>query len=103
MAFRSLFLAKSPDAEREKHRNVIETGKSVLHSVLVRNLEGAVDEYRTLSKKEKIDAIILCPGFTHGEVAELVKETGGKVTISISRSDGPGNGMIQEVFKRESF
>jgi stalled ribosome rescue protein Dom34 len=103
MAFKALFIAKSPDADRKEHRSIIESGKSVLHSVLVKNLEEAKEECRTFVKTEQIDAIVLCPGFTHSEVADIVKETDGKVSVSIARGDGPGSKIIQEVFKREGF
>jgi hypothetical protein len=36
MAFRVLFLAHAPDADPEKHRCIIETGKYKLYSLVVR-------------------------------------------------------------------
>jgi hypothetical protein len=103
MAFTTLFIAKSPDAEKKKHRSLIETGKTTLHSVLVKNLEEAKEECRALVKTDQIDAIILCPGFAHGDVADIVKETGGRVSVSIARGDGPSSRIVQEAFKREGF
>ena len=37
MAFKALFLAHAPDADYEKHSNVIDTGKYNLFTVVVKN------------------------------------------------------------------
>jgi hypothetical protein len=103
MAFKELFMANSKDAERLKHRSIIDTGKSVLHSVIVKNVEEAKEECRSYKDTEQVDAILLCPGFTHMEVAEILKETGGKISVSVARGDGPSSRIVQEAFKREGM
>ena len=103
MAFKTLFIAKSNDAERIKHRSVINTGKTVLHSVIVKNLEEAREECRSYRGENQIDAIVLCPGFTNMEVAEIMKETNGKVSVAVARGDGPSSKIVQEAFKREGM
>ncbi len=43
MAFRALFLAHAPDADREKHNSVIDTGKYKLFTVVVKSqVDGAL-------------------------------------------------------------
>ena len=41
MAFKTLFMAFAPDAEKEKHRSIIDTGKYRLLTVLVKNQDEA--------------------------------------------------------------
>ena len=101
MAFRVLFLAHAPDAEPEKHRCIIETGKYKLYSLVVRNQSQAVEECKKLVEEEGIHSIILCPGFAHRSVAEIVDATGGNVVVSVARADGPSSRLSAEIRKRE--
>jgi len=43
MAFKALFLAHAPDADKEKHRSIIDTGKYRLFTVAVRNQAEAME------------------------------------------------------------
>jgi len=54
-------------------------------------------------EKEKIDAIMLCPGFTHTDVSELFQALGGKVSVNVSRGDGPSSQIAVPVIQREFF
>jgi len=101
MAFRVLFLAHASDADPEKHRSVIETGKYKLYSLVVRNQSQAVEECKKLVAEESIHSIILCPGFTHGNVAEIVEAVGRNVVVSVARGDGPSSRLSAEIRKRE--
>jgi len=101
MAFKVVFLAHAPDAEPEKHRCVIETSKYKLWSVVVRNQAQAVEVCRTLVKEEGIHSILLCPGFAHRDVAEIVEAAGKRVAVSVARGDGPSSRVSREVRKRE--
>lgn len=89
MAFKTLFLAHAPDADCEKHRNVIDTGKYGLFTVVVKSQSEAIKVSKELYEKEKINAILLCPGFTHKDVAELFQEFDGKVSVNGARAMFP--------------
>ena len=103
MAFKALFLAHAPDADYEKHNHVIDTGRYKLFTVVVKNQIEAIKVSKNLYENEKIDAIILCPGFTHNDVSELFNELEGKVSINVSRGDGPSNRISLPVIQREYF
>jgi hypothetical protein len=103
MAFKTLFLAHAPDADYEKHQSVIDTGKYKLWTFVVKNQEEAIKVSKRIYKKEKIDAIILCPGFTHGDVSELFQALEGKVSVNVARGDGPSSKISQSVIKKEYF
>jgi hypothetical protein len=103
MAFKALFLSHAPDADYEKHNHVIDTGRYKLFTVVVKNQIEAIKVSKNLYENEKIDAIILCPGFTHNDVAELFNALEGKVSINVSRGDGPSNRISQPVIQREYF
>ena len=101
MAFKALFLAHAPDADCEKHRCVIDTGKYRLLVVVVKGQREAVKVAREVYREEKMDAVILCPGFTHSDVAEIFEALEGKVSVNVSRGDGPSSRISQEALKRE--
>ena len=103
MAFKALFLAHAPDADYEKHKNIIDTGKYRLLTVVVKTQDEAIKVSKSIYEKEKIDAIILCPGFTHNDVAEIFQALEGKVSVNVARGDGFSNKISQAVIQREYF
>ena len=103
MAFKVVFLAHAPDAEPEKHRCVIETSKYKLFVVVVKDQDQAVKVCKKLVKEEGIHSILLCPGFTHRDVAEIAEAVGKNVAVAVARGDGPSNRVSAEVRKREGL
>jgi hypothetical protein len=103
MAFKVLFLAHAPDADKEKHRSVIETKMYQLFSVVVRNQNEALEVCSDFVKKEKIDSILLCPGFTHIDVAEIARAAGSNVAVAVARGDGPSSKVSLEARRREGY
>jgi len=103
MAFKAAFLAHAPDAEPERHRCVIETSKYKLFVVLVRNQEQAIEVCQKLVKEEGVHSILLCPGFTHRDVAGIAEAVGENVGVAVARGDGPSSRVSREVMKREGW
>ena len=103
MSFKVAFLAHAPDAEPEKHRCVIETSKYKLFVALVKDQDGAVEACKKLIKEEGIHSILLCPGFTHRDVAQIAEAVGEKVAVAVARGDGPSNRVSTEVRKKEGW
>jgi hypothetical protein len=101
MAFKALFMAHAPDAEKEKHRSIIDTGKYKLFSVVVKNQDDAISVAKEMYDKQKIDSIILCPGFTHKDVSDIFQVLQGKVGITVARGDGPSNKISQSIIQKE--
>jgi hypothetical protein len=103
MAFKALFIAHAPDADYEKHRSIIDTGKYKLFTVVVKSKGEAIRVSKDLYEKEKIDSILLCPGFTHKDVSELFDALGGRVAVCVSRGDGPSSKITGPVLQREFY
>ena len=103
MIFKVLFLAHTPDAEPEKHSSVIETSKYKLFVVLVRNQSQAIEVSKKFVKEEGIHSILLCPGFTHKDIAEISEAVGENVGVSVARGDGPSNRVAIEVMKKAGW
>jgi len=103
MAFRVVFLAHALDAEPEKHRCVIETSKYKLFVVVVKDQDQAVKVCKKLVKEEGIHSILLCPGFTHRDVAEIAEAVGENVGVFVARGDGPSSRVSMGVMKREGW
>ena len=103
MAFKVVFLAHAPDAEPEKHRCVIETSKYKLFVVVVRGQDQAVKVCKKFVKEEGIHSILLCPGFTHRDVADIAEAVGKNVGVFVARGDGPSNIVSMEIRKKEGL
>ena len=103
MAFKTLFIAHAPDANRERHRSVIDTGMYQLFTVVVKNQEEAVEVSSDFIKREHIESILLCPGFKHSDVAEIAKTVGSNAAVAVVRGDGPSNKVSQEALQREGY
>ena len=101
MAFNVVFLAHAPDADPEKHRCVVETSVYRLLAVVVRDQVQAVDVCKQLVRDEGIQSVLLCPGFTHKDVAEIVEAVGQNVAVAVARGDGPSSRVSAEVRRRE--
>ncbi len=103
MAFRAAFIAHAPYADPEKHRCVVETETYKLTVVLVRDQRQAVEVSRALVEEEGVHSVILCPGFTHGDVAEISEAVKGKAGVFVARGDGPSSRLTAEVRRREGL
>jgi len=103
MPFKVLFIAHAPDADKEKHRSSIETGMYHLYTVVLKNQDEALEISKEFADNMNIDCILLCPGFSNNDVAEISKITGGKVAVSVARGDGPGNKISFEARKRAGY
>jgi hypothetical protein len=94
--FKVCFIAHARDADPSKHRSIIETDTYRLHSVVVRNQGEAVDVTRRLVEEEGVQSILLCPGFTHRNVAEIQESVKGKAGVFVARGDGPSSGITRK-------
>ncbi len=103
MAFKVLFLAHAPDADHKKHKSIIDTGRFRLLTFVVKTQDEAIEVSKSIYEKEKVDAIILCPGFTHSDVSEIFNALEGKVSVNVARGDGPSSKISQVVIQKEFF
>jgi len=103
MAFKALFLAHAPDADKDKHHSFIDTGKYQLDVVVVKNQAEALEVSTRLFREKKIDSILLCPGFSHRDIAEIVVATDNQVSVCVARGDSPGNRISMEGLRRAGF
>ncbi len=103
MTFNALFIAHTPDADKIIHRSIIKTGMYKLITVLVKNQSEALEICNELVEPEKIDSILLCPGFTHLDVAEIIKATDNKIAVVIARGDGPSGRIAQAAMQRAGY
>ena len=86
-----------------KHRSEIDTGKCHLLSVVVRDQTEAIDVAREIVDDQSIDTILLCPGFTHSDVTEIVDVLGGRVGVAVARGDRPSSRISAQARRREGY
>lgn len=103
MAFVTAFIAHVPDADPEKSRSLLETPTYRHFSVAVRDQAQALDAARDLVEREGVESIILCPGFTNRDIAEICEAVGGGVGVSVARGDGPSGAVAMRAMQREGW
>jgi hypothetical protein len=103
MPFKAVFIAHAPDADPGKHHSLIDTGKYRLHTYVVKSQDEAIKVCRDLISGDGIDSVLLCPGFTHRDVAGIFEALEGKVAVCVSRGDGPSSMITGPVLQREFF
>ncbi|MFH1283020.1 MAG: DUF6506 family protein [bacterium] len=103
MAFNTVFIALNPEADPKKDMSVIKTSKYVLHSILVQNFQQAIDECKSIAANQIINSIILCPGFTHKQVAAVFEAFETKVAVCIARADGPSSKIALDALVKEGI
>lgn len=101
MSFIAAFIAHAPDAEPDKHRCVVETPKYKLFVVVVSDQGQAVETARALVKDEGVRSILLCPGFTNKDIAEIAEAVGEDTGVCVARGDAPSGRIAAEVIARE--
>ena len=103
MAFKVLSISMSPDADHTKHRSEIDTGKYQLFTVVVRNPAEAMDVCREFAEERNIESVLLCPGFTNSDVADITKTVGADVGVCVARGDGPSGKIAMAAMQRAGF
>jgi hypothetical protein len=93
MPFTALFLAHSPDADPGVHRSSIDTGLYRLHTVVVRDLEQGLAVCRRMIAEEGVQSVLLCPGHSNQDVAQIADAVGEGVSVSVARGD-PRSGRV---------
>lgn len=91
MSFNVLCMVHSPDANPQQHRSLIDTGQYKLITVVVKNQKQALEVAQATTAEHDLDSIMLCPGFTHRDVAQIFEALDGKVGVCVARCDPPSN------------
>jgi hypothetical protein len=97
------FYTYAPDADPEINHTLIDTGRYRLHTYVVKTQAEAISVCKELHLKEKIDSVLLCPGFTHRDCGDIFEALDGEVVVCVSRGDGPSSKITCPVLQREFF
>ncbi len=105
MAFKTGTVVMAPDGDPKKHRASIKTPKLEIFIVVVKlmNIEQAINVCRDLVQKEGVQAISLCPGFTHEAVARISNAVGEGISISVARGDVPSVMITGGILGKEGW
>ena len=89
MKYNTLYVSKWADGNPDDTR-VIETETYSLHSMVAGDSANRGETISAYCRSHSIHSVVLCPGFTHSMVAEVAAAVGSRVSVAVSRSDGPG-------------
>jgi hypothetical protein len=103
--FKEACVIMALDGDPKKHRATIKTDKLELTTVLIEllNFDQAVEVCKDLVQKEGVQAIILCPGFTHQAIARIATAVGGRAAVNVARGDIPSTNMVSEILAKEGW
>ncbi len=101
--FKAAFIAHAPNGDLQQNRCTLQTSTYKLFVRLVRDQHQAVKACKELVNQEGIHSILLCPGFTHSDIAEISEEVGGETGVFVARGDGPSSRVTKEVMEKEGF
>ena len=87
MPFTAAFIAHAPDADPATDRALVETKLYRLFSVVVRDTEQAIAVCEELVANEGLQSVLLCPGNTHDDVAQVAAALGDDISVSVARGD----------------
>jgi hypothetical protein len=105
MALKAGFVAMAPEADPKRHRASIKTPKLEITTVVadLGNFDQVVKVCQELVQREGVKSLILCPGFSHEEVAKIANAVGKGVAITVARGDVPSTLMTREMLKKEGW
>lgn len=98
--FIAAMLAMTPEADPLRHRSVVETPRYKLITILVWDLDHAVEVCKDLITNEGVRSFILCPGFTNQGVGRITEAVGDLVSVNVARGDGPSNAIAHQAMER---
>jgi len=105
MAFKAGFVVMAPDGDPKWHTASIKTPKFELTVVVVEsgNFDQALEVCQTLVPSAGVQALALCPGFSHPMVAKVASAVGEGVPINVARGDVPSGRITGEILKKEGW
>jgi hypothetical protein len=103
--FKSSFIVMAADGDPAKHRATIKTSKLEFTTVLIKLLDfdQAVEVAKELVKKQGVQSIYLCAGFTHQAVGRVADAVGDKVAVQVARGDPPSSNMVEGILAKEGW
>ena len=103
MTFNALFIAHAPDADPQRDRSALKTGLYELHTVIVRDQQQGLEICRSLVPTEGIQSVVLCPGHSNQDVAEIAAAVGPGVGVSVARGDGPSQAVARRAMEESGW
>lgn len=103
MPFRTVFISLAPDGDASKYKASVKTQKIEVTTVVAQDVSDAIGFVKKASSDGLIDAVLLCPGFSHEAVAEIAKAVGSSVGVTVARGDGRSAALAHEAMKKAGW
>ena len=105
MAFKEAVIVMALGGDPEKHRVSIKTPRVEVTTVLIEmdNFDQGAEVCKDLVKNQGVQSILLCPGFTHKAIAQIVDAVGPGVALNVARGDVPSTLMVGEILAKEGW
>jgi hypothetical protein len=103
--FKAANIIMAMNADPRRHRATIKGDQFEYTTVVIPvfNFDQAAQVCKDLVEKEGVQAIDLCPGFSHEGVAKIRNIIGEGVPINVSRGDVPSTMMTAQILAKEGW
>ena len=103
--FKAANIIMAPNADPQQHRAKIKGDQFEYNTVVIPifNFDQAAQVCKELVEKEGVQAIDLCPGFSHEGVAKIRSILGEGVPINVSRGDVASTMMTAQILAKEGW
>lgn len=102
MKFKSGLIVHVPDANPDQDKTELKTETYSLEVRMVQNQKQALNAAREMADKG-VDSLMLCPGFTNEDVAEISQAAGQNTGVTVARGDGPSSKIAQEAMSKAGW
>ncbi len=102
MPFRVGYVVKAAGADPSIHRAKLsaDTLELTVRMVDAADWQRVIAVCKNLVEEEQVDAITLCPGFSHAEVGRIAEAVGSAVAIDVARSDARSAHLASRAMQR---
>ena len=105
MAFKTVYVSLAPDGNPRKHVSHVATGMIEVTTVIgcMADVDATIAVCVELAETRGVSAVVLCPGFTHSDVARMQVALGPKVAVDVARGDGLSSALTGRTLEEEGW
>lgn len=99
MSLNEAYLILVPNVHHDVDRSVIIKDNYKCITVLINNVDEALDVAKELVASEDIHAFILCPGFSNSDVGVISSALGESISVNVARGDGKSTKVVDKIIE----
>ena len=99
MSLNEAYLILVPNVDPKVDRSTITKDNYKCITVLINNVDEALNIAKELVESEDIHAFILCPGFSNSDVGLISSTLGENISVNVARGDGKSTKVVDKIIE----